>query len=353
MNIEENISLASHTTLGVGGRARYYVEVKNKDELAKAVEWAKNNSLPVFILGGGSNLLISDDGISGLVIKNLIMGREISSAGTFIEINAGAGENWHQLVEFAVANGLGGIESLAGIPGTVGAAPVQNINAYGQGVDRVIKEVEVYDLLEGGFKILPKSACRFDYRTSIFKKEERGRYIVSSVVFRLEKGAKSEITYHNLLDYFKGRTPSLDEVKNAVLRIRSKKGMVILSGRDFLKSAGSFFINPAVEKKAAAKIKFRAALCNSGDSSCCSEPWYWEQPGGKVKVSAACLLHMAGFKPGTRLGEVGISPRHALAIVNHGGAKALEIKEFADAIRLKIENEFGISLEAEPEFVGF
>lgn len=352
IQIKKNIILAPYTVFKIGGLADFFCEVKNKEELKEALKWAVDKSIPVFILGGGSNILVSDRGFKGLAILNNIKGIFVSMRGDFSEITLGAGEDWDGFVKYAVEKGLAGVECLSGIPGKAGAALMQNIGAYGQSMDKTFTRTTVIDIKTAEEKIFQKEECGFGYRTSRFKMTDRGRYVVADVSFSLKPG-EPLVSYHDLKNYFasSAKKPSLAEVRGAVLEIRNKKGMLIAGSGNFLKSAGSFFMNPVVTKEICDMLRPQTAICNKNDPSQCSEPWFWEQKDGGYKISAACLMNLAGFKKGTRSGNVGISPHHTLAIVNYGGATAREVMNFAAEIQANIKNKFTIDLEIEPDII--
>ncbi|MBI4250242.1 UDP-N-acetylmuramate dehydrogenase [Candidatus Uhrbacteria bacterium] len=350
MTIKEHINLAEYTTFRVGGPARFFVIVATEQELVEALRFADAKSLSVFILGGGSNILVSDNGFDGLVIKNEIRGMSIKEADEGVLCTAAAGEDWDTFVAGSVAQGLSGLELLSGIPGTVGAAPVQNIGAYGSSVSHAITEVRAYDRQTGSFLSLAPAECHFSYRSSVFKKEQ-GRYGIVAVTFNLSRLQPSLPSYPDLVMLFaQSASPSVAEIRSAVLSTRAKKGMVILPGYESFRSAGSFFKNPIMtaldftalqERTKAQKTEWR-----------CRTPWYWNMPDGTIKVSAACLIQQAGFSRGFRDGRAGLSDKHALAIVNYGGATGEEIKEFSKKIQHNVKQNFGVILEPEVEFVG-
>jgi UDP-N-acetylmuramate dehydrogenase len=348
MDIREQVPLAPLTTIQVGGSARYFCELYNEEHLLALREFARQKSIPVFVLGGGSNIVVSDDGFPGLVIQNRITG--IKEDGNTLV--AGGGVSWDELVEFAVQKNLAGLEMLSGIPGTVGAAPVQNVGAYGVSMEHAFVSLRAFDLHTGEFREFTRSECGFGYRTSRFKTSDRGRYVILSVTFSLVPNGTPILTYHDLVKYFENKpSPSLAEVRRAVIEIRARKGMVIRPEYESYKSVGSFFKNPIVSKEVAHTTK--EAVEAEREKSGCNDPWFWFQPDGRVKISAACLIERAGFSKGTREGEVGISPKQPLAILNYGAGKATDIKLFADKIQQNVQAKFGITLEQEAELIGF
>ena len=346
LQIKENILLAPFTTLGIGGRARYFAEAKAMDEMVQALRFAGEKRLPVHIMGRGSNVLVSDDGFDGLVLLNRISGIKHAKDGDKAIIVAGAGEDWQNLVDFAVANGFAGVETLSGIPGSVGGAPIQNIGAYGQEASHVIKEVIVYDTERGKVVRLGRAECDFGYRKSIFNAKHPGRYVVLEVIFELKAGGEPTLLYQDLKLHFANKPkPGLEDVHLAVLEIRAKKGMVIHPDFESYKSAGSFFKNPVVSKDIFDKAKDAIGEGNG--------KWFWPQADGKIKVSAAKLIESSGFPKGFKFGNAGISPKHSLSLINLGGAKASEIIELAKKIFSGVKDKFGISIEPEVQLVGF
>lgn len=352
IDIREYVPLASMTTLGAGGPARFFVTVKSVEELQEAVRFAEERSVPLFILVGGSNVLISDEGFPGLVIRMALAGVDWTFKGDRVLVRAAAGETWDALVEQCVSRGWQGIECLSGIPGSVGAAPVQNIGAYGVSVSSSIHTVEVFDRREPSVTTRTPDACAFSYRDSIFKHEEGAHFIILSVTFSLSRAGLGPVpSYHDLQERFADQSEApLQDLREAILEIRARKGMVILPGYETYKSAGSFFKNPVVNPEGFARIE--TSLISYPDGAC-TPPWFWAQKNGQIKIAAACLMEAAGFPKGYREGPVGISPKHALAIINHGGATAHEICTFVEKIQAGIHEQFGVELEPEAQFVGF
>jgi UDP-N-acetylmuramate dehydrogenase len=348
MLIRENVPLAPLTTLGVGGPARYFAEARAEAEVMEAVEFARSRGLPLFVLGGGSNLVISDAGFAGLVLKVGIndVSHSMSSNGevTFV---AGAGYDWDTLVRESVQAGCAGLECLSGIPGTVGGTPVQNVGAYGQEVSGTIQEVRALDLQSREIITLSNAQCGFAYRSSIFNTTERGRYVILRVSFALRQGGEPSIRYADLEQFFAGRSkePTLSEVREAVRGIRHRKAMLIVPGDEDSHSVGSFFKNPIVPQAIFEELSEKLA------SRGLQLPSYLSADGRKL--SAAWLVEQSGFVKGYRLGSVGISQRHALAIINRGGATAAEIIALKDEIQARVTDTFGIKLDPEPVFVGF
>ncbi|HKB97680.1 MAG TPA: UDP-N-acetylmuramate dehydrogenase, partial [Terriglobales bacterium] len=252
MTIQENVPLAPLTTLQVGGSARYFAELRRENEVREAVQFAKTRGLPLFVLGRGSNLVVADSGWPGLVLRIAIGGittpNPTDAPGNAVLFSVGAGVNWDDFVAQAVVQNCAGVECLSGIPGSVGGTPVQNVGAYGQEVSDTIESVRALDLKEDRIVLLPKPACGFRYRTSIFNTTQRGRYIILRVNFGLKRGLAPSLTYADLQKHFaeKKTPPSLGETREAVREIRRSKGMLIVPGDDDCRSAGSFFKNPVL-----------------------------------------------------------------------------------------------------------
>lgn len=340
IEIQENIALAPLTTLKVGGPARFFARAESEDDVAAAFAHAAAAGLEVFVLGGGSNVLVSDSGFDGLVIQIALKGIRMSEG----LVTALAGEDWDPLVGICVDRDLAGVECLSGIPGFVGGTPVQNVGAYGQEVSETIVSVRCFDRLSGEIVELSNAECGFTYRKSIFNSIERDRYVVLSVTYKLVPGGLPKVAYKDLREYFGNGEPGLTDVRNAVLRIRRAKSMVIDENDPNSRSAGSFFKNPILEKEMFDKV-----------SSTTSDPSVPGFPAGdgNVKVPAAWLIERAGFQKGFRFGNAGISANHSLAIVNLGGATAAEIVALKEKIQDRVMQEFDIILEPEPVFVGF
>ncbi len=351
MNLLENIPLAPFTAIKIGGAAKYFVEAKETGEVQQAIAFARSRDLPLFVLGGGSNLLIADSGWPGLVLKIAIDGIEQEPGHEDdgkVVFSVGAGEIWDRFVSRSVTARCGGIECLSGIPGSVGGTPVQNVGAYGQEVSDTITSVLVLDLRDGQVRELCNQGCEFGYRSSIFNTSERGRFIVLRVNFGLTPGGKPHIEYADLKRHFAGREtpPNLAETREAVRHIRALKGMLIVPGDPDCMSAGSFFKNPVLTDAQHEELRKRAA------GRGLSFPTY-PALATKKKVSAAWLVEHSGFARGYGLGRAGISSKHALAIVNRGGAAATDILALKDQIQQRVEEIWGVHLEPEPVMVGF
>ncbi|HMY71646.1 MAG TPA: UDP-N-acetylmuramate dehydrogenase [Blastocatellia bacterium] len=346
--IQENVSLAPLTTLGIGGAARFFVEVGSEDELHATLDFAAQRRLPVFILGGGSNLLIADEGFPGLVIrvalKGIVWGEQVT---------VGAGESWDDFVGQCVERNLAGIECLSGIPGSVGGTPVQNVGAYGQEVSETITKVRALDRLSNRIVELSNADCRFGYRTGIFNSTERDRYVVLAVTYALRPAGEPALRYPDLKNFFAGRTdrPTLNEVRQAVIAIRAQKGMVIQPNDPNCRSAGSFFKNPVLAVEDFARLEASAqaqGLLREGERL----P-HFSAADGQIKVPAAWLIERAGFQKGYAKGQAGISSKHTLAIINRGNATAREVLALVQEIQQRTAARFGVQLTPEPVFVGF
>ena len=348
MLIRENVPLAPFTTLGVGGPARYLVEARSEAEVIEAVDFARSRQLPLFVLGGGSNLVVADAGFPGLVLKvGIVNVSHLTAPRGSVVFKAGAGMDWDALVAQAVEADCAGLECLSGVPGTVGGTPVQNVGAYGQEVSETIREVRVLDLRSMETRTLSNAECGFAYRSSIFNTTERDRYIILEVSFEL-RGAKPNIHYADLRKFLAGHAgkPTLIEVRAAVREIRHRKAMLIVPGDDDSRSAGSFFKNPIVPQS------FFEELATRLEARGLQLPNFAAADGFR-KLPAAWLVEHAGFAKGYTKGAAGISHKHALAIVNRSGATASEIIALKDEIQARVFDEFGILLKPEPVFVGF
>lgn len=348
LRFQENVPLAPLTTLGVGGSARYFCTARSTAEVVQALSFARDRTLELFVLGGGSNVVIADRGFDGLVLQVAIAGIEESFTPGRVALDVGAGVNCDEFVSSCVAREYGGIECLSGIPGSVGGTPVQNVGAYGQEISETVTSVLAYDLHENRVRELQTEDCGFAYRSSIFNTSERGRYIILRVRYQLRPGAGPALRYADLQKYFGGRDkePSLADVRAAVLKIRASKGMVIDLNDPDSRSAGSFFANPVLSAEEYAQLLDKAAARGF------KVPTY-PALAQHSKVSAAWLVENSGFHKGYVKGRVGISSKHALAIVNRGGATAAEVNALRDQIQSKVAQTWGVRLGLEPVFVGF
>ena len=348
LEIQENVTLGPLTTLGVGGSARFFAVVKSARELEEAVAFARSRNLALFVLGGGSNLVISDRGWNGLVLQMGITGIDQRPAGGRIIFDVGAGVDWDKFVAHCVSLNCSGVECLSGIPGSVGGTPVQNVGAYGQEVSESIVSVAVFDLAESKVRALLPPKCEFSYRKSIFNTTQRERYIILRVSYWLTPGGQPALRYRDLQEYFasRGVMPTLSQVREGVREIRAGKGMLISPGDPDSKSAGSFFKNPVLSPLQHDDLIRRSMQRKLHVPS---YPALAEQR----KVSAAWLVENSGFTKGYVRGQAAISSKHALAIVNRGGASAAEIVVLRNEIQTRVDESWGIWLETEPIFVGF
>jgi UDP-N-acetylmuramate dehydrogenase len=352
LNVQEFVPLAPYTTLRIGGPARFFCEVNGETQIAEAVSFAKERNLPLFVLGGGSNLLVSDAGFDGVVVRlGMPFGKGERRDGKSVLLEVGAGENWDDVVRYAVDCGYAGIECLAGIPGDVGGTPVQNVGAYGQEVAETIVQVRAYDLETGAFVDLDHEACRFGYRRSLFNAEARGRYMVTAVTYKLRPGGEPALRYADVRRHFaaqleRGPQPSLRQVYEAVRSIREQKGMLVGQGGPDGRSAGSFFKNPVIPLATLPEIALRAGR---GPEEIPQYP----AGDGRVKLAAAWLVEQAGFHKGFAMGRAAISSRHTLALVNLGDASATELIALRDAVMTAVKDKFGVQLEQEPVMLGW
>ncbi len=348
MEVRQNVPLAPLTTLGVGGNASFFVRAGTVRDVEEAVAFSKRKQLPLFVLGGGSNLVISDQGWNWLVLQIGIPEIEEHQEQEKTLFQAGAGVDWDEFVAHCVARNCAGVECLSGIPGSVGGTPVQNVGAYGQEVSETIVSVLAFDLDENRVRELNATECGFSYRSSIFNSTQRGRYIILQVSYALSPKEKPSLQYADLQKYFAGRdgTPTLAQVREAIRKIRASKGMLISPGDPDSRSAGSFFKNPVLSTPQHDELTRRAAERKLNVPS-------YPALSQQKKVSAAWLVENSGFRKGYAKGNVGISSKHALAIVNRGGATAADILALKDEIQARVEQTWGLRLEPEPVFVGF
>jgi len=338
LQIRKEIPLAPFTTFGIGGAARYFAVATSEEEVVEAIFWAKEHGAPLFVLGGGSNLLVRDSGFAGLVLKVGVMGVETSGGNLF---DVGAGEVWDRFVKRMTLLGMAGVECLAGIPGSVGGTPVQNVGAYGQEVAETIESVRAFDRQKLEWVELDKAGCRFRYRESLFNTDEPRRYIVTRVRFRLRANGEPNLRYADLQRRFAGKDGvTLMEVATAVREIRRGKGMLLMEGDPDCRSAGSFFKNPIVGLEMLAGIAAAAGVEES-------KVPHWPAGEARIKVPAAWLLEQAGFVKGYGVGPAGISTRHTLALT-----KCADIERLQEQIVRGVLARFGITLEREPVLVG-
>ncbi len=335
-------TLTQHTTLRLGGPAGHYIEADSEVELVDAVSSADDRGEPLLLVAGGSNLVVADDGFPGTVLGIRTQGVSVEQDDcSGATVTVAAGETWDSLVARAVSEGWVGIEALSGIPGSVGATPIQNVGAYGQEVSQTIASVRCWDRHENGVRTIAAADCGFGYRTSRFK-QDPARHIVLSVTFQLRLGDLSApIRYAELartLGVAPGERAPMSEVRDAVLGLRRGKGMVLDADDHDTWSAGSFFTNPFLSADQAESLPGGAPR--------------WEQPDGRVKTSAAWLIEHSGFGKGYGNDRVSLSTKHTLALTNRGGATTADLVDLAREIREGVEARFGVRLVNEPVMVG-
>ncbi|TDC63345.1 UDP-N-acetylmuramate dehydrogenase [Actinomadura sp. GC306] len=347
----EEVDLAGYTTLRLGGPARRFVEATTEAELVAAIRRADDAGEPVLVLGGGSNLVVSDEGFPGTVVHVGTRGTErLGADGDTVLLRVQAGEDWDPFVARCVADGLAGIECLSGIPGRVGATPIQNVGAYGQDVSETIVEVRAYDREARTVVALDRADCRFTYRHSAFKGHDR--FIVLDVTYALHEAEESRpIAYTELarrLGVQPGDRVALKEARDAVLELRRGKGMVLDPADPDTRSAGSFFTNPILSPEQLAELERRVADRLGPDATFPRYP----ETGGRVKTSAAWLIDRAGFGKGHTVGPARISTKHTLALTNPGDARTADLLALAREVRRGVREAFGVELVNEPVLVG-
>jgi UDP-N-acetylmuramate dehydrogenase len=351
--ISDAVPLAPLTTLGLGGPARHLVHATDETTVAASVAWATARGLPLFVLGGGSNVVIADAGFDGVVLQVGLRGLRFEPDGQRMLVHAAAGEPWDELVDAVVARGCAGVECLTGIPGLVGATPIQNVGAYGQEVAETIHLVRAFDRATGRIVELAPQVCGFGYRDSMFKRRPDA-YIVLGVTFALVPGGTPALRYRELEVAIASRgvdePPTLAEVSEIVRRLRAKKSMVIDANDPNRRSVGSFFMNPVLSTASTDRVFERAIA--SGAARTASEVPRFPTADGKTKLSAGWLVEHAGFERGLRRGDVGLSSNHALALVHHGGGSTADLLALAHEIRDGVARCFGVTLVPEPTLVG-
>jgi UDP-N-acetylmuramate dehydrogenase len=354
INIQQNISLAPYTTFNIGGNASYFVEVSSVDGLKEALRFQKANNLDLLILGGGSNMLVSDNGFDGLVIHINIKGFELLvDGGKRVQIQVGAGEIWDDVVARCVDNGWWGIENLSLIPGSNGAAPIQNIGAYGQEIKDVVSDIEVYEIETGQIKILSEDECNFGYRTSIFNTTDKGRYIILNTLYRLQKEAEPNTKYPDVVRYFEEQNiekPTLQQMREAIIAIRTRK----LPDPKKIGNSGSFFKNLVLSEE-----EYNVLESNIDKNFGAEElskvqvlKNKFPTPNG-IKIPTAFLIDICGLK-GLQKGGAKLHEKAALVIINYSGdAKAQDVVEVFEEVRRVVLEKTGMKLYNEPNFVGF
>ena len=351
MNIQSNFSLQKLNSFGFLSHAEYFVSVENEDDLLNAIEFANQKKMPWQVLGSGSNVVLQDF-LPGLTIHMAILGKKlVSESATHFYIDCGAGENWHEFVKWTIEEGYPGLENLALIPGTTGAAPIQNIGAYGAEAASMIDSVEVLDTklvletqsntevdlnIQQNWQVIPKEECAFAYRDSIFKRDLQA-YVVTQVRFAIPKKWQANLSYAELANYFlDNKSPSAQDIFDAVVMIRSKK----LPDPALLGNAGSFFHNPIVDLATYTQLKEKfTGLISYPATDLLGEKQF--------KLAAGWLIDQCGLK-GYRVGDCGVYEKQALVLVNHGTAKGSEMLALANHIKLTVLEKFGVTLNQEP-----
>ncbi len=335
----ENVEIKDYCTLRIGGQFRYFSRIDSTDKLMEAVEFAEEKNVPIFVLGGGSNLVFTDKLLNVLALKIEISGFEVlENKDDYAVIKVGAGENWDYFVSRTVASNLSGVEVLSAIPGTVGATPVQNVGAYGTEVKDTIVSLELFDIESKSIKILSNNDCKFGYRDSIFKNESRGKFVILNVTFKLWKKLPSFPNYPGVKKYFiehNINTPTLQEIRKAIIDIRGVK----LPDPVKVYNVGSFFKNPIVESSVAARLKNKNP-----------DLTIFPIDEHLTKVPAGWLIEQAGLK-GRDFGSISVYPNNALVLVNNGNATYEDILKVRDEIIKIVKEKYGITLEQEPELV--
>lgn len=334
------------TTLELGGPARFLIDATDEATVIRSVLWGAEHGLSLVVLGGGSNVVASDDGFDGLVLRMAIRGTAFHDDGT---VYAAAGEPWDAFVETTVARGWAGIECLAGIPGSVGATPIQNVGAYGQEVAETIRGVRVLDRASRAITTLSAADCAFGYRDSLFRRNPAA-YVVLGVTFALRPDGAPSVRYRELVEALPEPHPSLVAVSATVRALRRKKSMVLDPDDPNRRSVGSFFTNPVLDAAALAALGARAVA--AGVVAAAAEVPRFASVDGNLKIPAAWLIERSGFTKGLRRGPVGISSAHALALVHHGGGTTAALRALADEIRAGVAARFGVTLSEEPIFLG-
>jgi len=346
IKISENVPLEKYTTIKLGGKAKYFCECKSENDLVECLNYAESNKIKIHILGGGSNTIFSDEGFDGLVIKIGMKGINLhNDFKDNVIIKVGAGEEWDDFVRYCVENNFGGMECLSGIPGSVGATPVQNVGAYGQEVKDTIIFVKAIDRQTFKLTMFSNEDCLFGYRTSRFKTADKNNYIVTEVMFKFINNGKPEIKYPELEKKIKEKYSdnlSLSLVRNAVIELRKKKGMVCDENEPDSVSCGSFFVNPVIPAS-----DFNS-ICEKSGMDKSDIPFHIVND--KVKLSAAWLIENVGFKKGYTKNGAGISGKHSLALVNRGGTTK-DLLSLADEVQIKVFEKFGVKLVKEPSII--
>jgi len=343
--MQSGVPLAPRSSLRVGGPARWFTVAASPGDVASAHDWSVTHGVPMVVLGGGTNVVVSDSGLDALVVAVQPRGLSIVEDRDTLSVTAGAGEPWDGVVEAAVARGAAGLECLSGIPGLTGGTPIQNVGAYGQDVSGAIEQVTAFDTLAGAMTRIAAADCGFAYRTSRFKGANAGRFVVCEVGFHLRKGPPTT-SYADVTTALARRgiaSPSVADVRATVIEIRRRKAMVVDDTDPDTRSVGSFFTNPVIDAADAERVAVRAGAAAPA----------FPQADGRVKVPAAWLIERAGFAKGLQEGAVGLSSKHTLAIVTRDGATAADVIRFASRVARRVEALFGVRLRPEPVLLGF
>ncbi len=348
--IKSDVPISTLTTFEIGGPVSWLAEPSNLEELKQSILFAQENDLSIFPIGCGSNILASDFGFKGLLIKPQMQELTVNIKNDTAIVTAQAGIIWDDLVAQTVRQNLAGLECLSGIPGQVGAAPVQNIGAYGQEAGHNIETVQVIDLSTLEMHNISASDCAFAYRTSNFKTAWKGRYLITAVTFKLQVDGQATMRYQDLERFFADNLtadsnwrPDLTQVRQAVLKVRASKSMLYDKADPNHRCAGSFYLNPVISQIQAQQLKEQWP----------NMPVYSTEDSNMRKVSAAWLVDNAGFHKGFRFGKAGISGAHTLALINPGQASAADILAFSDQVKAKVKEIFNIQLKPEPIMLGF
>ena len=345
-----NAALAPLTTLELGGPADWFFEATRVAEIREALRWAAGTEIPITVLGGGSNVVVADGGVRGLVLKIANRGIDIDRGHERVLVTAAAGEVWDEVVRTTVGENLAGIECLSGIPGTAGATPIQNVGAYGQEVAHVITSVRALHRETLEERVLAGGECGFGYRSSIFRRHDNP-YIILEVEFSLDAGGAPNLSYQQVAERFGAGAPSLGELRAAILDLRRSKSMVIDDDDPNRRSVGSFFVNPVVDGATLESVVASARVL--GVLGLDQTPPFHKAGEGRYKLSAAWLVERAGFPRGATRGRVGLSTNHALALIHRGEGSTAELIEFARDIRRGVRAHLGVDLKPEPVFWGF
>lgn len=346
MHIRENVQLSGYTTIALGGPARWFVSCQTIEEIQQALAFAGEHSLAVHVLGGGSNTVFADEGFAGVVIQIQLSGVAFTDTGV---VEAAAGEIWDSFVVATLARGWAGLECLSGIPGLVGATPMQNVGAYGQDVSEVIERVVALDRLNGQLVTFSNADCQFAYRSSCFKQADANRYIITAVHFRLRPSGAATIRYPQVAQELGTQEPTLEHVRQAVLALRRRKSMVVDSDDPNTRSCGSFFMNPIIPKQQLADLQktYPSIPFFTGEENPTAVVSW---TGSHVKIPAAWLVEQSGFSKGLRRDGVGISSNHPLALINRNGTTE-QLLRLAQDVQTVVHQKFGIELAPEPVFV--